>query len=127
MIQAPYIIHDILKISLAHMLSSGLIFKEIQLQFSISKFKCYPDYAILMWHYTPGVLSLHVVPGYVKSSCSLQMAHLCLVFISLVTSFLGFQQGKPQTVRPMSFTWASHIDATMHVCKTSTQSILSDE
>ncbi len=45
-------------------------------------------------------------------------------FISLVTSCVGLQEEEPQTAPPMSFTWVSHIAASMLTeCKTLTQSI----
>ncbi len=38
---------------------------------------------------------------------------LLVNFISLVTSCVGLQEEEPQTAHPMSFTWASHIAASM--------------
>ena len=37
-----------------------------------------------------------------------------VIFISFVTSCLGPQEEEPQTAHPMSFTWASHIAASMY-------------
>ena len=49
-----------------------------------------------------------------ETLCSLDGTFVSVIFISIVTSDVGLQEEEPQTAHPMSFTWASHIAASVH-------------
>ena len=49
------------------------------------------------------------------AACNIAMTpSMSVYFVSLFTSCVGLQEEEPQTACPMSFTWASHIAASMH-------------